>query len=138
MDIFNHRTSEYNENLTPGPSPDREKEGAIVDNKKFFFFKKRGKFVKVNINSVIYIQAEGNYTYTFTEGEKYINTSNLKEMEELFYTPNFMRIHRSFIVNLDKLTSLDLSNNKISLGKYEVPISRSMKNELKQRVNLIK
>ena len=126
----------YDKDFIPGASG-QENEKIVVDS-RFFFFKKRGRFEKVDIKNIIYIQADNNYTYTFTEDEKYINTSNLGQMEELFSAPNFMRVHRSYIVNLDNLTSIDFSNNKIALGNHIVPFSRSMKDQLTKRFNLIK
>ncbi len=129
----------YQASFEPGPSTDKniENGSTVVDN-RFFFFKKKGRFEKVDINSIIYIQAESNYTYTITEEGKYINTSNLSQMEELFSEFNFMRVHRSYLVNLDNLTSIDLANNKIFLGNHEVPFSRTMKDELTKRFNLIR
>jgi len=129
----------YTKDTEPGPSNDQnqEIEVTVLDN-RFFFLKKKGRFVKVDINNIIYIKADNNYTYAITHDEKYIITSNLKKMEELLRPNQFMRVHRSFIVNLEHLMSFDLSNNKIILGQHTVPFSRSMKDQLIKRFNLIR
>lgn len=93
--------------------------------------------MKVDINNIVYMHAKKNYTSIITNDEKYMSTSNLKQLDDVFSMANFMRTHRSYIVNLNNLTSIDLVNNKIFIGIYAIPFSRSLREELTKKFNLI-
>lgn len=139
MNNLNQNARDTSDFFEPGPSIGiNEEDNITIMDDKFFFFKKKGNFVKVDTNNILYLKAENSYTYIITEDAKYMSTSNLTQMEELFATPNFMRVHRSYIINLDNLTSIDLVNNKIFLGEHIVPFSRSMKKTLIKIFHLIK
>ncbi len=115
-----------------------QKEDLNIVNNRFLFLKKNGKFEKVAIDNILCIQASGNYTDTITDGGKYMNNMNLGQMEELFPSANFIRVHRSYIVNIKNITSIDFANYKIFLGNHEVPFSRNLKEELSKRLNIIR
>lgn len=89
---------------------------------------------KINFSDIIYCESEGNYTTINTVDDKQIVvTKPLKEIESLLPNPDFLRVHRSFIVNRCFIYIYNKLNNKIELktGNY-IPVSKSKKQQLLQ------
>ncbi|MFZ0389525.1 MAG: LytTR family DNA-binding domain-containing protein [Calditrichia bacterium] len=92
----------------------------------------------VQVSSIIYCKAEGNYTHIYLEEDHLLITRTLKEFEELLSDYNFFRVHRSYLVNLkhiqeysrvNKLT--DGEGGCITLtGNRQVPVSRDKRRTL--------
>jgi DNA-binding LytR/AlgR family response regulator len=105
--------------------------------KEDLFFKKRGIFKKINIHSIDYIEADGNYSATMANNEKLVTSLTLTELECLLKEYHFMRIHRRYIINLKKISHLDLVNNKIAINQSTIPISRAKKGELVKMMKIL-
>lgn len=105
--------------------------------KDTLFFKKRGIYKKIEIKSIDYIEADGDYSITIAEGEKLMTSFTLKALESLLADYHFMRIHRRFIINLEKITFLDVNNNQVFVNKTKIPISRTKKGELVKLINFL-
>lgn len=90
----------------------------------YFFIKAdvKGKFVKVSIEDIVYVEAMQNYVRIQTSSERLTTYLSMKEIEEHLPTADFTRVHKSFIVNNAKVKSVEgnqimLSNeNSVSLG----------------------
>lgn len=94
----------------------------------FVFLKAGNKFEKVNMVDIHYMQAEGSYTKFFTTGKEYTLSGNLNNTSEKIGHPSFIRIHRSYVVNIDNIKSMD--NDYVFIGEANLPISRSYKEEV--------
>jgi len=110
-----------------------------ISNNQNLFFKKRGVYNKVSIKEILLIQADGDYTITFTEKGSFISSIRLNEIENLVMKEDiFLRIHRSYIVNLSKVESIDPKNNRVHIGKHCIPFSRRLKTNLMKNMRLLK
>lgn len=94
----------------------------------FIFLKSVNRFEKVFIEDILYLQAEGSYTKFITDKKEYTLSCNLYQTNQRINHTAFLRIHRSFIVNIDNVTGLD--NDSIFLGNKNLPISRTYKTEV--------
>lgn len=98
----------------------------------FFFIKCDHVFEKVLFNDVLYVEAMQNYCTLHTPPRKLIAYITLSGLEDKLPKPNFMRVHKSFIVGVNKITALD--GNDLFIGKAQIPVSRSLKEEVMTRV----
>ncbi len=108
-----------------------------VSSKKDLFFKKKGIFKKINLDQINYIEAAGNYSQTVTATEKLMTSLTLTELENILDSHHFMRVHRGFLVNLQKIDYLDINNLKLLINEVAIPISRGKKTILLERIQLL-
>lgn len=99
---------------------------------EFFFIKCDHVFEKVYFNDVLYIESMQNYCVLHTSARKLIAYITLTGLEEKLPKSNFLKVHKSFIVNLDKITALD--GNDLFIGKAQIPVSRNLKEDVMKRV----
>nr|WP_295873279.1 LytTR family DNA-binding domain-containing protein [uncultured Chitinophaga sp.] len=97
-------------------------------------YEMKGKIVKIEYNDVIYVQALKNYVIVHTLQAKYITYLTMKEMEESLPTTLFMRVHKSFIVNLTKVVGIDGSCIQLK-DKMELTIGSGYKEAFFQHLN---
>lgn len=98
----------------------------------FFFIKCDHVFEKVYFNDVLYIESMQNYCILHTPARRLTAYITLTGLEERLPKSNFLKVHKSFIANLDKITALD--GNDLFIGKTQIPVSRSLKDEVMKRV----
>lgn len=101
--------------------------------KKYFFVKSDYKIVKVTIDEVLFVEGLGEYIRIYTSGQKIVTLLSLAKIQEILPEHQFLRIHRSYIVNLDKVNFIQ--NNVVSIGEHEVPISKSQKKNFLQFID---
>lgn len=107
--------------------------GQIIE--RNIFLKVDSKLIKVKIDDILYIEAKGDYALFKTKAKGYIVHGTMKKFQTRLDKFNFQKVHRSFIVNLDKIEDIEESNLLIE-GKI-IPISRANKEALMQRLNLL-
>lgn len=100
----------------------------------YFFIKSGYKIQKVFIDDIIYIESMGDYVRFFLEDKKIVTLLSLSKIIELLPRDKFIQIHRSYIINFEKINFIQ--NNIISIGQYQLPISKSRKKELMDIINL--
>lgn len=88
------------------------------------FLKKNNRFFKILPSKILYIQAEGSYSKIVTQNDEYLVSGNLN-VYALKLEDQFIRTHRSFLVNLTLVTSLDAMN--VYLQGRQLPIGRKYK-----------
>lgn len=93
------------------------------------------RLVKIDIPTIYVIEAKGDYIKIKTEQKNYIVHSPLKKIEEKLHQDKFLRVHRSYIINIDKI--IDIEDNSVLIQQDVIPVSRSNRNELKRRLNLL-
>lgn len=98
--------------------------------KEFLFVKTgiRNRIQKIAIREIEYIESKGNYIIFTLPNEKVITLLSLKEMEAELPASEFIRIHHSYIVALNKISSLE--GNSIQLGKHQLPIGDTYKKNI--------
>ncbi|MCB0737705.1 MAG: response regulator transcription factor [Bacteroidetes bacterium] len=102
---------------------------------KEIFVRSDGKHVKIVLNDLWYVETMDDYVILRLENEtKHIVHSTLSGMEEKLPNSQFQKTHRSFIINLSKISAIE--ENQVVLGKTKIPVSRAYRPILKQRLNL--
>jgi two-component system response regulator LytT len=81
------------------------------------------------------VEAKGDYIYLKTDNKNYTVHSTLKKIEEKLPDHMFLKIHRSYIININKI--IDIEDNSVLIEKDVVPVSRSNRPELMKRLNLL-
>lgn len=102
--------------------------------KDFIFVKHKGQLVKINVNDILWIEALDNYTLIHLNDKKYIANSFLKDMLNTL-GDNFIRIHRSHAVALDKITTIE--DNTLFINDIHLSISKSSKSNLLEKLNTV-
>jgi DNA-binding LytR/AlgR family response regulator len=93
------------------------------------------RLIKIDIPSIYLIEAKGDYIQVKTENKNYTVHSTLKKIEEKLPDHLFLKVHRSFIINLKKI--IDIEDNSVLIKKDVIPVSRSNRPELMKRLNLL-
>ena len=93
------------------------------------------RLIKIDLPSIYLIEAKGDYIKIKTETKDYIVHSTLKKIEEKLPDALFLKIHRSFIINIKKI--IDIEDNSVLIKKDVIPVSRSKRPELMKRLDLL-
>ncbi len=109
---------------------------SITSQDKTIFIKADSKLVQINTEDVLYIEALGNYMRIFTaNGQKYTILSTMKDIISKLSSDDFVRVHRSFIVRIDKIESIE--DNYIVINNKQINIGKAYKENLTQKLNLL-
>ena len=119
-----------NEEVTAA-TKNKEKQQAGDD----FYININKRLIKIDIQSIFLVQAKGDYIYLKTDNKNYTVHSTLKKIEEKLPDHMFLKIHRSYIININKI--IDIEDNSVLIEKDVVPVSRSNRPELMKRLNLL-
>jgi DNA-binding LytR/AlgR family response regulator len=98
----------------------------------YFFIKVNHQFEKVNYDEVLYLEAMQNYCIVHTSTRKLITYHTLSGLEKQLPPTQFLKIHKSFIVAIEKISALD--SNELKIGSALIPISRSLKDVVIKKV----
>lgn len=93
------------------------------------------RLIKINIDSIYLIEAKGDYIQVKTDDKNYTVHSTLKKIEDKLPPFLFLKVHRSFIINIKKI--IDIEDNSVLIKKDVIPVSRSNRPELMKRLNLL-
>lgn len=116
----------YNK-LRPNPESRSYSEVTISNPaEKYFFVKTENRLQKVFFNDILYIEGQGDYLRIITNDVKIMTLQNFKTLESILPAGNFIRVHKSYMVSINKIDSV--SRNRISIGKTVIPVSDSYKN----------
>ncbi|MBT8324973.1 MAG: response regulator transcription factor [Winogradskyella sp.] len=93
------------------------------------------RLIKIDIPSIYLVEAKGDYINVKTEDKNYTVHSTLKKIEDKLPDSLFLKVHRSYIINVDKI--IDIEDNSVLIKKDVIPVSRSNRPELMKRLNLL-
>jgi len=93
------------------------------------------RLIKIDLPSIYLIEAKGDYIHIKTDNKNYIVHSTLKKIEEKLPDSLFLKIHRSYIINIKKI--IDIEDNSVLIEKDVIPVSRSKRPELMKRLDLL-
>lgn len=99
------------------------------------FIKDRSKYIKINYEDIHYIEASRDYMNVVTLNRKIVVSSTLKELQEKLDGNKFVRVHRSYIVNIDKI--IDLEETNLVIDSKIIPISKTYKKNLMDKLNIL-
>lgn len=91
--------------------------------KDAIFIRDKGCLTKVKFSNILYLKGDGNYTTLVTHKKVYSLRNILKEFEEILPDDSFLRIHKSYIVNLEEICTI--SPKEILMGEDKVPVGRT-------------
>lgn len=99
---------------------------------KYFFIRIDGKYVKLCFSEILYAEGSRNYTKIFTESKQYLVLITMKRLEQFLPASLFIRIHKSFIVSVEKIVEFD--KERVWLQHKEIPVGHQYRNELEKSV----
>lgn len=102
---------------------------------KFFFIKVKNQLKKVLLDDILYFEAYDNYAFLFTSDNKYILSSNLKVIEQRLQDHQFIRIHRSYLINLNHIAGIEDEN--VLIGKSKLSIGKTYRDDFMKRIELL-
>lgn len=109
-----------------------EDQDTVISN-DYLFIKKKNALKKVSLTNIIYIEVEERYCNIITEKEKFVIMISLTKISELLDKEKFIKTHRNYIVNKDKIEQIILSDNLIILeGNHKVNLGDSYKDFIKK------
>ena len=106
------------QNVSPSPA------APVQD---FIFVKTEHKIQKIQLDDILYIEGLKDYISIFTKSERIITLQNMKKMEETLPKGEFIRVHKSYIISLDKVESIERS--RISIAGKIIPIGDTYRDE---------
>ena len=122
------------EQNTPLPEQDRSPEMPFILSDRIFV-KHKEKMVKIIIEDILYIEAERNYCRIFSKNKEYLLSTTLKIMEEKLPSRNFVRVHRSFVVNVTQID--EVAENHVIINQKAIPLSNTLREDLLRRIQTI-
>jgi DNA-binding LytR/AlgR family response regulator len=114
---------------------DSNKQEVKIEAQEFVFVKDNGVLKKINVDDILYLEAMGDYVKVHTLQKFHVLHSTLKSIEEKLPLNKFLRIHRSYIVSLQKIDFIQ--DGVISIGKASIPVAETYKSSLNKRLNLL-
>ena len=105
---------------------------AVQPVQDFIFVKTEHKIQKIELNDILYIEGLKDYISIFTKTERVITLQNMKKMEETLPSAQFIRVHKSYIIALDKIESIERS--RIAICGKIIPIGDTYRDEFFKRI----
>lgn len=111
------------------------KANKIESNDRFLFLNSEYKVIRINFDDILYIEGLKDYVKVFLKNQpKPILTINsLKTLESKLPVSRFMRVHRSFIINLDRVETIE--RNRIVFGRVYIPVSEQYKEKFSRFID---
>jgi len=110
------------------------KESTLVLNDRIFV-RNHERMVKIFIKDILYIIAERNYTRIFSKDKEYLLVMTLKDLDSKLPIEHFIRIHRSYIINLSQVD--EVAGTHVVIAKKAIPLSKSLRGKLLNRLQTI-
>jgi len=105
------------------------------DSDGLFIKKESSRFVRVALKEILYVEALADYVNIHTKEGRHTVLSTMKSLESRLPVKDFIRVHRSFIVRLDKIDEIE--ENAVNVGGKIIPVSRSHREELFNRLKML-
>ena len=99
------------------------------------FIKSDGKLIRLNNEDILFIESLGDYVRFVTSNKKYVTHNTIKNLEEKVDKDIFMKIHRSYIINLRKID--DIRENDLYINGIEIPISKALRADVMKRLTIL-
>jgi len=101
---------------------------AVIPKRNRFFLKGDKKYHQIVTQEILFIEAYGNYTKLFMEEEMIIGHQKISSFEELLPKGDFLRVHKSYIIAVDKIKSIE--GNRIVIQEHKIPIGQTYRKEI--------
>ncbi len=101
--------------------------------KDYIFVRSDGKFVRINLNDLLYVENVGDYVLFKTSEAQFLVHATLKNIARKLQHPDLLKVHRSYIINLSKI--VDIQDNSVLIDKKIIPVSRAHRNLLIEKID---
>ncbi len=128
---FAKSMTKMNKTLKQQNAPAAEANKKPESDKLFINVNKR--LIKIDFDDINYIEASGDYVRIYTDEKKYLVHSTMKNVESKLPSNQFFKVHRSYIINLNKI--IDIEDNTALIKQSVIPISQAKKSELMEKLN---
>lgn len=109
----------------------------IYHQSDFLYVKVNNKLLKLVYSEIQYIEAYDKYCFIHTADKKHMVTGQLKQLLQKLPPSLFIQVHRSYTINLHAITGIRTNQNIIEIGAALIPYSKTYKDELYNRLNVI-
>ncbi|MBC7450069.1 MAG: response regulator transcription factor, partial [Cytophagales bacterium] len=96
-----------------------------VSGSEYFYIKVNGKQVRLLLSDILYVEGLKDYVIFHTYEAQYVSMHGMKELEEKFPSEDFIRIHKSYIINIHKIQEVD--GNQVKIYNRYIPVGRQFK-----------
>ncbi len=105
-----------------------------VKNKEYLFLKDGHEQFKILMKDILYAEAEDNYVFLYFNKTRKLLSMSLKTLEKELLDPRFLRIHRSYLINMDNIERVGA--NYVTIDNKQIPMNDSSKTIVKRYLNL--
>ncbi len=113
----------------------QEGEDVGVFTTESLFIKSNSRIVRINVNDILFVEAKGDYAVFKTAEKGYVVQTTFKNVEAKLSTNQFIKVHRSFIVNIEKI--VDIEDSSLLIADHVIPVSRGQKPHLLNKLKMI-
>jgi DNA-binding LytR/AlgR family response regulator len=110
----------------------RQSEG---EEEEQIFIKVDGKLVRLKYDDILFMESMGDYVKFVTADRKFITHNTMKNLEAKFSGQSFLKVHRSYIVNLNAID--DIQDNMLYIKGNQIPVSKAHKGAIIDRIHLL-
>ncbi len=135
---FNTRELSFTVEIALQKHLENNKQESTIPNDKIsetIFVKDKSQLISVKVNKILWVEAMDNYTQIITKDKKILANMFLKEFYEKAPQDKFLRIHRSYMVALDKIEKIE--NRFVFINGHRIPISKAYKSQLLERLDIL-
>lgn len=110
----------------------QHKQKQQIQDALYFYLKVDNRFEKINYDDILFAEALQNYVAIYTKEKKMLSYITFSQVEKQLPPERFVKVHKSYIVALDKIKSIE--GNLIHIAQHEIPVSRSLKDAIMQKI----
>jgi two-component system LytT family response regulator len=105
---------------------------SVTSAAEFIFVKTEYKIVRIDLADILFIEGLKDYVSIYVRTERILSLQTMKKMEEILPMQRFMRVHKSYIVAMDKIESIE--RQRIFIGKHVIPVGESYFKQFSRRI----
>jgi DNA-binding LytR/AlgR family response regulator len=101
------------------------------------FIRENGQLVKIRFTEILFAEADRSYCKLYTQEKIHVLSVPLRTLESQLPEDKFVRTHRSFVINLEKIDAISENYEFVTVNAKQIPISRRMKEQVVKRIKMI-
>jgi len=126
---------QFNEALDKIAGAETNVSAQVASRLNHIFIKSDGKLIRLENKDILYIESYGDYVRFVTADKKHLTNNTIKNLEEKINGEWFMKVHRSYIINLHNIE--DIRENSLFIKGVEIPISKAFKQDVMKKLNIL-
>jgi len=120
--------------MTKVPKLEGEANLGTPEQNEFIFIKSGFEHFKVDVNNILFIHSDNDYTEINTLEKRLLSTESLKHWEKILDNRKFIRVHKSYIININYLASIS-ANGILLNNNINIPVGRAFKNQVQHLID---